>query len=91
MLPVNYMISAVTVLNWHLFFLKRFYLFFHEKYTEREAETQREKQVPCREPNVGLYSGTPGSRLEPKADAQLLSHSGVSWHLFIEGDNVMLF
>ena len=28
---------------------------------EREAETQREKQAPCREPDVGLDSGSPGS------------------------------
>ena len=25
----------------------------------------------------GLYPGTPGSRAEPKADAQLLSHPGI--------------
>ena len=42
--------------------------------TEREAGTQREKQAPCREPDVGLDPRTPGSRPEPKADAQLLSH-----------------
>ena len=38
---------------------------------------QREKQAPCRNPNVELNPGTPGSRPEPKADAQLLSHPGV--------------
>ena len=32
--------------------------------TEREAETQaeREKQAPCREPDVGLNPGSPGAK-----------------------------
>ena len=45
--------------------------------TERQRHRQREKQVSCREPDVGLHPGTPGSRPEPKAGAQLLSHPGV--------------
>ena len=47
--------------------------------TEREGQRcrQRERQVPCREPDVGLDPGTAGSRLEPKADAQPLRHPGV--------------
>ena len=36
--------------------------------TKSEAETQREKQDPCREPDVGLDPGTPGSHPEPKTD-----------------------
>ena len=40
---------------------------------KREAE----KQAPCREPHVGLDPGTPGSRPEPKGDAQPLSHLGI--------------
>ena len=62
-----------------LFFL-RFYLFINERHRERERQRerererqrhrQREKQAPCREPNVGLNPRTPGSRPEPKADAQ---------------------
>ena len=44
---------------------------------EREAETwQREKQAPSGEPDVRLDLRTPGSRPEPKADAQPLSHPG---------------
>ena len=43
---------------------------------ERQRHRQREKQAPCREPDVGLDSRTPGSRPEPKADAQPLSHPG---------------
>ena len=38
---------------------------------------QREKQAPCREPDVGLDPGTPGSQPEPNADVQPLSHTGV--------------
>ena len=43
---------------------------------ERETDRQREKQAPCRVPDVGLEPGTPGSgpgpksRAEPKIDAQ---------------------
>ena len=40
-------------------------------------DTEREKQVPYGEPNVGLDPRTPGSRPEPEADAQLLSHPGI--------------
>ena len=36
---------------------------------DRQIHRQREKQASCREPDVGLDSGTPGSRLELKADA----------------------
>ena len=43
--------------------------------TERQRHRQREK-APCREPNVSLHPGTPGSCPRPKADAQPLSHSG---------------
>ena len=46
--------------------------------TQREAETQtEEKQAPCGEPDAGLDPRTMGSRPEPKADAQPLSHPGV--------------
>ena len=38
---------------------------------------QREKQAPHREPDVGLDPRIPGSRPEPKADAQSLSHPGI--------------
>ena len=30
-------------------------------YTERGRDRQREKQAPCREPDVGLDPGSPGS------------------------------
>ena len=45
---------------------------------ERGAETQqREKQAPCREPDMGLNPRTPGSRPELKAGAKPLGHPGV--------------
>ena len=44
------------------FFLK--ILFIHE----RDRGRQREKQAPCRKPDVGLDLDTPGSHPEPKAD-----------------------
>ena len=40
---------------------------------ERQKHRQREKQAPRREPNVEFDPRTPGSWLELKADAQLLS------------------
>ena len=60
----------------HLVF-KRFYLFIHERYTEREAETQAEGEAgsPCGA-RCRTRSQDPGSRPEPKADAQPLSHPG---------------
>ena len=46
-------------------------------HTERQRHRQREKQAPCREPDVGLNPSTPGSRPEQKADAQPLSHPSI--------------
>ena len=43
----------------------------------RDLPRQREKQVPFREPNLGLNPRTLGSCCEPKADAQPLSHTRV--------------
>ena len=44
---------------------------------DTERKRQREKQAPCREPDVGLDPGTPGLRPELKADAQPLSYPGI--------------
>ena len=46
---------------------------------EREGQKYRqsEKQAPCREPDVGLHPGTPGSCPGPKAGAKPLSHPGI--------------
>ena len=43
----------------------------------REREKQREKQAPCRELDVGLDPGTPGSGPGPKAATIPLSHPGI--------------
>ena len=48
-----------------------------DTHRERQRHRQREKQAPCRETDVGLNPGTPGSHPEPKADAQPLSHPSV--------------
>ena len=47
------------------------------KDTQRQRHRQREKQVPCRDPDAGLDPGTPRSHPELKADAQPLSQPGV--------------
>ena len=50
-----------------MFFKGFIYLFMRD--TKREAETQREKQDPCREPDAGLDPWTPGLGPEPKPKA----------------------
>ena len=45
--------------------------------SERQRHRQREKQAPCREPDVGLDPGTPRSGPGPKAGAKPLSHPGI--------------
>ena len=57
----------------YYYFLK--ILFIHER-KERERQRHREKQAYCEEPEAGLNPRTPGSRPEPKEDAQPLSHPG---------------
>ena len=62
--------QTVYILVSLLFFFLRFYLFTHETHThtQRSRDIEREKQAPCRKPDVGLNPKTPGSRPEPKAD-----------------------
>ena len=57
-----------------IYFL-RFYLFIHERHTQRERQRprQREKQAPRGEPEAGFDPGTPGSCPGLKAAAQPLS------------------
>ena len=40
---------------------KRFYLFIHERHREGQRHRQKEKQASCREPDMGLNPGSPGS------------------------------
>ena len=78
-------------LGWRVFvyfyFFKIFYLFIHERHREsgRQRHRQREKQAPCRELDMGLDPGTPGSCPGPKAGAKPLSHPGISncWLYFL--------
>ena len=44
-----------------------FYLFMRDTERERQRLRQREKQASCREADVGLDPGTPGSGPGPKA------------------------
>ena len=62
---------------------------------DRPRHRQREKQAPCREPDVGLNPKTLGSHPEPKADAQPLSHpdiprKNISYY-FVEAFIVVFF
>ena len=54
--------------------------------TEREKETVREKQAPCKEPIAGLNPRSPGSRPGPKAGAKPLSHPGCPSFLTLNED-----
>ena len=50
-----------------LFFNKDFiYLFMRDTERERQRHRQRKKQARCREPDVGLDPGSPGSGPGPK-------------------------
>ena len=71
-------------------FLKKVFIYSWETQEERQRYRQREKQVPCREPDAGLNPRTPGSWPKPKADAQPLSHPRVP-RLSIIGDFYPLF
>ena len=58
--------------------LKRYFVYLFTRDTQRETETQAEReQAPRGEPDVGLDPRTPGSCPEPKADVQPLSHLGI--------------
>ena len=68
-----------------LSFLKDFtYVFMRNR--ERQRHRQREKQAPCREQGAqyGIHPGIPGSRPEPKADAQPLNQPGIPLMLFLK-------
>ena len=53
---------------------------------ERQGHRQREKQAPCREPDVGHNPRLPDHNPELKADAQPLSHPGVPRNLISNND-----
>ena len=60
----------------HIWYGMTYVIFIHERHTEAGTHRQREKQSPCRKPDVRLDPRTPESHPEPKAGAQLLSHPG---------------
>ena len=66
--------------TWKDFFFFNFkdfiYLFVRDTPREKQRHRQREKQAPCREFDVGLDPGTPGSCTGPKAGTKPLSHPG---------------
>ena len=49
-----------------------------------DIERQREKQAPCREPDMRLDPRTPGSHLGPKAGVKPLSHPGIPELIFLD-------
>ena len=51
--------------------------------THTENHRQREKEAPFGEPDAGLDPRIPGSRPEPKIDAQPLNHPGVPGLIFL--------
>ena len=44
-----------------IFFINFFYLLMRGRETAQQRHMQREKQAPCREPDVGLDPWSPGS------------------------------
>ena len=59
------------------FFFKIYLYLFMIDMEGGQRHRQREKQATCREPNMGLDPGTPGSGPGPKAGVKLLSHPGI--------------
>ena len=52
--------------TWYYYFLKILFVYSRERERGRNTR-QREKQAPCREPDVGLDPGSPGSHPRPQA------------------------
>ena len=68
--------APLTLLCFCGFFFKILFICSRETQRERERHRhrQRKKQAPGREPDAGHDSRSPGSRPEPKADAQRPNH-----------------
>ena len=57
---------------------KNFIYFIHERHTERDRDIGRGRsRLHAQSPMWDSIPGPPGSRLEPKVDAQPLSHPGI--------------
>ena len=53
-----------------------------QRESERQRHRQREKQAPCREPDVELNPGILGSRPGQEAGAKPQSHTGIPTFFF---------
>ena len=58
-----------TLTSISFFFFLTLFIYLSMRNTKSQRLRQRERQAPCREPDVGLDLTTPGSRPEPKTDA----------------------
>ena len=65
------------------FFLRFIYSFIQREWRERQRHRRREKQAPCREPNVGLDPGSPGPhpRLQATLNRCATGAAQLSWFL----------
>ena len=82
-----------SLLKWEcvsLFFFKILFI-YHERHRERQRHRKREKQAPCEEPDVGLNPRILGSRPEPKADTQPLSHPGAPRLISLNANSCLLY
>ena len=66
--PCSFGSSHTFFFFYYYYFLKILFIYSWETQRERKAETQAEaEQAPCREPDVGLDPGSPGSHPELQA------------------------
>ena len=68
--------SFATAFTTVYFFSKILFIYSWETHRERQRHRQKEKQAPCREPDVGLDPGSRDHALGWR-QTQLLSHPGV--------------
>ena len=61
LLITRVLLKAFVIPMEFLFFKDYIYLFIRDTERVRQRHRQREKQAPCREPDVGLDPRTPGS------------------------------
>ena len=71
-------------MSFRFVFFLWFYLFMRVTHRERQRHWQREKQAPCREPDVELDSGTPGSSLSQRQTPNCwTTQASQKWHFWI--------
>ena len=77
------LVRARVYFSLSLFFLRFYLIYLRERDHECGGGAEREADpLLSREPESGLHPRSPGSRPEPKADAQLLSHPDGPKHSF---------